>query len=74
MMSEDLSFVLESSRLFTFDSGPRRHCKKDLVAKSWNIIAHREPDAAAMVAKPKSASVSSTAETEPASACARSMC
>ena len=50
MISEDLSFVLESSRLFTFDNGPRRHCKNDLAAKSWNIIAHREPDAAAMVA------------------------
>ena len=54
MISEDLSFALESSRLFAFDNGPRRHCKNDLVAKSWNIvIAHREPDEAAMVAKPR---------------------
>ena len=49
MISEDLSLVLQSSRLLAFDSGPRKHCKNDLIAKPWNI-AHREPDEAAMVA------------------------
>ena len=60
MISEDVFRPVERCRLFTART-------IEFNANSWNIIAQREPDAAATVALPRSVSASSAAETDPAS-------